>query len=61
MEQLQKLPALYLLDSIIKNVGREYLNLIAQIIDSVFTAVFEKVPPFLNSNSISIIPYKYLP
>ena len=41
--QQTKLPSLYLLDSIVKNVGGEYLHLVAQIMEKSFTCVFEKV------------------
>jgi len=41
--QQSKLPSLYLLDSIVKNVGGEYLHLVAQIMEKTFTCVFEKV------------------
>ncbi|XP_078371534.1 uncharacterized protein LOC144655193 [Oculina patagonica] len=40
--QQTKLPSLYLLDSIVKNVGGEYLHLVAQIMEKTFTCVFEK-------------------
>ncbi|XP_001641783.2 pre-mRNA cleavage complex 2 protein Pcf11 [Nematostella vectensis] len=40
--QQYRLPSLYLLDSIIKNVGGDYLMLIAQSLVSVFVAVFAK-------------------
>ncbi|XP_054160515.1 polyadenylation and cleavage factor homolog 11-like [Oppia nitens] len=39
----KKLPILYLLDSIIKNVGNTYVNLFTQNIVSTFCDVFEKV------------------
>lgn len=38
-----KLPVMYLIDSIVKNVGRQYLNLFTQSIVSNFCTVFEKV------------------
>ncbi|KAL7636569.1 UNVERIFIED_CONTAM: hypothetical protein RMT77_013346 [Armadillidium vulgare] len=38
-----KLPALYLVDSIVKNVGMPYKRLFASSIDKVFPHVFEKV------------------
>ncbi|XP_023244740.1 uncharacterized protein LOC111642603 [Centruroides sculpturatus] len=38
-----KLPVMYLIDSIVKNVGRQYLNLFTQSIVSNFCSVFEKV------------------
>ncbi|KAK3872375.1 hypothetical protein Pcinc_022590 [Petrolisthes cinctipes] len=39
----QKLPCMYLIDSIMKNVGREYIRLFGHIIISIFCNVFEKV------------------
>ena len=48
VQQQLKLPSLYLLDSIVKNVGGDYLHLVAQILERTFTCVFEKVHvPFL--------------
>ncbi|KAK7083093.1 hypothetical protein SK128_015199 [Halocaridina rubra] len=38
-----KLPLMYLIDSILKNVGKDYTKLFAQNIISIFTFVFEKV------------------
>lgn len=38
-----KLPVLYLIDSIMKNVGRDYLSLFSERIVSIFSSVFEKV------------------
>ncbi|XP_046395554.1 uncharacterized protein LOC124162898 isoform X2 [Ischnura elegans] len=38
-----KLPVLYLIDSIVKNVGRAYVSLFTQNIVSTFCSVFEKV------------------
>lgn len=42
VQQQLKLPSLYLLDSIVKNVGGDYLHLVAQILERTFTCVFEK-------------------
>ena len=42
-----KLPVLYLIDSIVKNVGKEYTPLFTQNIVSTFCSVFEKVSNFL--------------
>lgn len=38
-----KLPVLYLIDSIVKNVNGDYLNLFTQNIVNTFCGVFEKV------------------
>ncbi|XP_015922449.2 pre-mRNA cleavage complex 2 protein Pcf11 isoform X2 [Parasteatoda tepidariorum] len=38
-----KLPCLYLVDSIMKNIGKQYLTLFSDQIISLFSAVFEKV------------------
>ena len=46
--QQTKLPSLYLLDSIVKNVGGEYLHLVAQVMEKSFTCVFEKVRTILS-------------
>ena len=43
VQQQYKMPSLYLLDSIVKNVGGDYLHLVAQIMEETFTCVFEKV------------------
>lgn len=39
----QKLPLLYLIDSIVKNVGEEYKQLFQQEIVGIFVDVFDKV------------------
>ena len=39
----KKLPSLYLMDSIVKNIGKEYLATVTQCIVALFTHVFEKV------------------
>ncbi|XP_053312660.1 pre-mRNA cleavage complex 2 protein Pcf11 isoform X2 [Spea bombifrons] len=39
----EKLPVMYLMDSIVKNVGRDYLAAFAKILVSTFVNVFEKV------------------
>lgn len=39
----QKLPLLYLIDSIVKNVGEEYKQLFQQEIVAMFVDVFDKV------------------
>lgn len=43
MEPEFKLPILYLIDSIVKNVGREYIGLFSHSIVNIFCGVFEKV------------------
>lgn len=42
----QKLPVMYLIDSIMKNVGREYIKLFGHNIINIFCNVFEKVSIF---------------
>ncbi|XP_078078009.1 pre-mRNA cleavage complex 2 protein Pcf11 isoform X1 [Mustelus asterias] len=39
----EKLPVMYLMDSIVKNVGGSYISLFAQNLSPVFSSVFEKV------------------
>ena len=39
----QKLPSLYLMDSIIKNIGKEYIAAVSPCIVALFTHVFEQV------------------
>lgn len=39
----KKLPSLYLLDSILKNVGNEYIQVISRVISETFCHVFESV------------------
>lgn len=41
----EKLPVLYLVDSIVKNVGGEYLAVFAKNLIASFICVFEKVRP----------------
>jgi hypothetical protein len=51
-----KLPILYLIDSIVKNVGNKYKQLFAQNIVNIFCGVFEKVKyiqKLLDSTQIS--------
>lgn len=43
----QKLPVMYLIDSIMKNVGREYIKLFGHNIINIFCNVFEKVRIFV--------------
>lgn len=43
MEPDLKLPILYLIDSIVKNVGDVYVNLFSQSIVKIFIGAFEKV------------------
>lgn len=39
----EKLPVMYLMDSIVKNVGREYLAAFSKNLVATFVTVFEKV------------------
>ena len=39
----QKLPSLYLMDSIVKNIGEEYITAVSPLIVALFTHVFEQV------------------
>lgn len=39
----EKLPVMYLMDSIVKNVGREYLTAFTKNLVATFICVFEKV------------------
>lgn len=43
MEPELKLPVLYLIDSIVKNVGGVYIKYFSQSIVKIFIGVFEKV------------------
>uniref|UniRef100_A0A224X4V7 Pre-mRNA cleavage complex 2 protein Pcf11 n=1 Tax=Panstrongylus lignarius TaxID=156445 RepID=A0A224X4V7_9HEMI len=49
-----KLPALYLIDSIVKNVGKTYIPLFTQNIVSTFCAVFEKVDEKVRSQMFKL-------
>lgn len=44
-----KLPILYLIDSIVKNVGKQYKTLFNQSIVNIFCSVFEKVITNINN------------
>lgn len=48
-----KLPILYLIDSIVKNVKSTYVQLFSQCIVNIFCGVFEKVSTN-KANSVSI-------
>lgn len=48
----QKLPSLYLLDSILKNIGGEYVNIISMCIVEIFCHVFESAKDERNRMSL---------
>ena len=49
-----KLPILYLIDSIVKNVKSTYVQLFSQCIVNIFCGVFEKVSSTSKANSVNI-------
>ncbi|XP_058825556.1 uncharacterized protein LOC131685686 [Topomyia yanbarensis] len=49
-----KLPLLYLVDSIVKNVGKEYQSLFSQVIVSLFCGVFESVNERVREKMFSL-------
>ncbi|XP_058455421.1 uncharacterized protein LOC131432880 [Malaya genurostris] len=49
-----KLPLLYLVDSIVKNVGKEYQSLFSQVIVSLFCGVFETVNERVREKMFSL-------
>lgn len=58
----QKLPVMYLIDSIMKNVGREYIKLFGHNIISIFCNVFEKVRIFIAfSITYRLVMFSILP
>lgn len=54
----EKLPVMYLMDSIVKNVGREYLSAFAKNLVATFVCVFEKVYIAVLSEMFLLLLYK---
>lgn len=55
----QKLPILYLIDSIVKNVGEEYKQLFQQEIVGIFVDVFDKVNENIYSRIFKWVANQY--
>ena len=51
----QKLPALYLMDSIMKNLGGEYLQLFSKNIVATFCLTFEKVVQSCKGSACNVL------
>eukprot|EP01135_Chromosphaera_perkinsii_P009452 Nk52_evm10s1762 gene=Nk52_evmTU10s1762 len=54
VEPKQKLPCLYLIDSILKNIGKDYIGMFSQNIASLFVRAYEKVDAKVRNNFIRV-------